>query len=195
MKKIIIYVLAAVLVFSLCACGNENGTAAVSDGRTVSAGELMTASVPDGFVINESNDALSFSGIYYFTFTSGEGISITNSEGEEATVYSCQIYLLAAQCGGLDYAVSSIAQWKALESESYETEETAFTANDGSIYDCLLLTPKKEDSPFSAGAAAFLARENLAVSAEIYCREDFDGDIVQILQQLADGFAFTQQEN
>lgn len=195
MKRIIAAVLLGFSVLALCACGQTAEPAAETDIRSVSADNLMTASVPEGFVLSESNDALSFSGIYYYTFTSGEGRSITNGEGEDATVYDCQIYLLAARCGGLDYALSSVEQWKELESESYAAEESTLTAKDGSVYDCLLLTPLKDDSPFTAGAAVFIAREDLAVSAEIYCCDGFEGNITGILQQLADSICFTQQEN
>lgn len=195
MKKIISAVLAVAVLLSLCACGQTEETAQEKDIRMVSAGKLMTVEVPDGFVLNESNDALSFSGIYYFTFTSGEGKELTNDEGKEALIYDCQIYLLVAECGGLEYALSTIEEWKDLEGKNYEAEETTLTGKDGSVYECFMLTPNKEDSPFNAGAAAFIARDNLAISAEIYCCESYRGDIAKVLQQVIDSIVFIEQEN
>lgn len=50
----------------------------------VRAENLLAVQTPEGFTLNENNDALSPNGIYYFTWTKGEGSKIVNAEGEDA---------------------------------------------------------------------------------------------------------------
>lgn len=153
----------------------------------VRADNLLAVQTPEGFALAESNDALAANGIYYFAWGQGEGRTITNAEEENATVYDCQIYLLVTQCKDADSAKRSIADWKDMESEIYRVESSTEIPDGVLSFDCLTLSPTKTDSPFTSGAAAFAARDDLAISAEIFCTGDFSGDQMQILEDFLSG--------
>lgn len=178
MKKTMVFLLLAALL--LTGCGKNTDPHPEWD-KLARADNLLAVETPEGFTLNESKSALSLSGVYYFTWSKGTGNKITNAEGKEAMVYDCQIYLLAAECDGPDAAKEHIAQWTSIEVESYEmTEAETVTLSSGS-YDLMTLRPKKADSPFAAGMAAFAAGENAAVSVEIYSTNGFEEDLSEIL--------------
>ena len=194
MKKTAVLLLVSAALL-LCGCGQKTQSVSVADDGYISVENLLTAKTPEGFVLSESNEALAFSGIYYFTWTSGEGENITNAAGDDAVVYDCQIYMLAALCGGQEYVQSSIAGWKELESENYDASPLQLEGAHGSVYDCLMLNPVKDDSPFAEGAALFIEGSNVAVSVEIFRTEAYEGDISALLRSFAEGIVFTEQEN
>lgn len=184
MKKIMVFLLLAALL--LAGCG-KNADPHPEWDKLARADNLLAAETPEGFTLNESKSALSLKGVYYFTWSKGTGSKITNAEGSEAMIYDCQIYLLAAECDGLDAAKEHIAQWTSIEAESYEMAQTdTITVGSGS-YDLMTLRPKKEDSPFDVGAAAFAARENAAISVEIYSANGFEEDLSDILKEFLKG--------
>ena len=67
-------------------------------------GDLMAVEAPEGFAPGEYNDVLSLNGIWYATWISGEARSVQTAEGEEATAYDAQLYLLIRECGSEDEA-------------------------------------------------------------------------------------------
>lgn len=139
---------------------------------------------------NESNDVLSLSGLWYFTWTSGEGREITNAAGEEATAYSAQIYLLVVERGSGADAENDIADWMAREAQSYETGESSERSIGEQRYHISPLLSTGESNPYSHGAAAFAARGNLAISVELLCSEDFESDAQTVLEQFLSGFHY-----
>lgn len=153
----------------------------------VRADNLLAVQTPEGFALAESNDALAVNGIYYFAWGQGEGRTITNAEEENATVYDCQIYLLVTQCKDAEAAQRSIADWKAVESELYQTGSSKEIHSGALSFDCLTLSPAKAENPFASGAAAFSVKDDLAISAEIFCTGDFSGDQMQILEDFLGG--------
>lgn len=184
MKKTVVFLLLAALMLTGCSFRADPHP---EWDKLARADNLLAAETPDGFTLNESKIAMSLSEVYYFTWAKGTGSRITNAEGEEALVYDCQIYLLAAECDGLDTAQKHIARWSSMEAENYEVEQIdSITVSSGS-YDCMILTPKKDNSPFSAGIAAFASGDTAAISVEIFSANGFDGDLSEILKGFLSG--------
>ena len=183
MKRFMLGLLLACLL--LAGCGSPDPHPEWD--KLARADNLLAAETPQGFSLNESKGALSLNGVYYFTWTLGSGTTITNAEGEDAQVYDCQIYLLAAQCADLAAAEKSVSEWIGLEQKHYSAgEERTITAPSGA-FQCLTLQPQKGNSPFTAGAAAFLARKDAAISVEIFAANDFTGDLSEILAEFLNG--------
>lgn len=178
MKRILILLLLAALLLTGCAADPHPEWE-----KLARADNLLAAETPEGFTLNESKGALSLNGVYYFNWSKGEGRQVTNAQGEDATVYDCQIYLLAAECDSLETAQKRIAEWSAREETNYEVA----SAEGASGFDCMLLSPKKEGSPFTAGAAAFAATDNAAISVEIFSANGFQGDLSEILRAFLNG--------
>lgn len=183
MKKTIVLLLLAALLLTGCSIEDPH----LEWDQLVRADNLLAAETPEGFTLNESKGALSLNGVYYFTWSKGAGSKITNAQGEDALVYDCQIYLLAAQCDGLEAAKKHIAEWSVMEEKSYEITQTGTVEVASGSYDCMMLKPQKDGSPFTAGAAAFAASDTAAVSVEIFSANGFEGDLLEILQTFLNG--------
>lgn len=174
MKKPAILLLTAMLL--LCGCSKTEDLHPEWAGL-VRADDLMAVNTPAGFTLSESNDVLSLNGIYYFAWSKGEGREITNEDEKTATVYDCQVYLLAAQCEDSAQAEASIADWKTVEAESYAVTELESSGS----FDRRTLVPQKETTPFRSGAAAFAATDKLALSLEVYCADGSAEDPAEVL--------------
>lgn len=182
MKRTMVLLLLAALLLTGCAPDPHPEWDSL-----VRADNLLAAQTPEGFTLNESKGALSLNGVYYFTWSKGDGTKVTNAQGDEATVYDCQIYLLAAQCADLETAKKHIAEWSAREETNYEMTQAETVEVGRTSYDCMLLSPKKDGSPFTAGAAAFAATDTAAVSVEIFSANGFEGDLSEILRTFLSG--------
>lgn len=184
MKKTMVLLLLAALLLTGCSRSMDPHPEWDS---LVRADNLLAVETPEGFTLNESKGALSLNGVYYFTWSKGAGSKITNAQGEDAVVYDCQIYLLAAQCDGLEAAKKHIAEWAAREETNYEITGIETVEVGSGSYDCMMLKPQKDGSPFTAGAAAFAASDTAAVSVEIFSANGFEGDLLEILQTFLNG--------
>ncbi len=149
-------------------------------------GDQLAAETPDGFVLNESNDILSIAGLYYATWTAGEGEAITNAQGKEAVLYDAQIYVLLKECESDEDAAADIADWMKREESAYETSESTVTAA-GRDFTALALTKAQDENPYHHGAAAFGVIGSNAVSVELLCRETWDGDPMATLTAFLNG--------
>ncbi len=152
-------------------------------------GDIAAAEPMDRFVLNESNDVLSIAGIYYATWTAGEGTAIKNAQGDEATAYDAQIYWLVKECDSEEAASAEIADWIAREANAYEVEESALTVN-GQDYRVLTLQRALSENPYDHGIAAFGMHGSNAISVELLCRSDWDGDAEKALRTFLNGLHF-----
>ncbi len=157
-------------------------------------GTVLAAEPLEGFDANENKDALGPSGLWYATWTAGEGEAYINDEGEDATLYDAQIYLLVEECRSSNKAGEDLAEWKARERASYdcgeETEET-FAGQDFSV---LSLESSKSGNPYSFGAAAFAIRGNYAICVELVCRDGWTGDASETLSEFLGGLHYNDGE-
>ena len=193
MKRIGIAFLAAALLLAGCA-GSDGGRNPNWDESWVPIGADLAAETPDGFTLNESNDVLSISGLYYVTWTCGQGRGFVNSEDEEATVYDAQIYVLLKECADGAEAERNVDEWIAREKQSYETGEAERVTVASQEFQMLPLLNGNEANPYPHGTAAFAVRGQNAISVELVCSERFTGDSRAVLERFLAGFHYAEEQ-
>lgn len=191
MRRIGILFLAAAFLLTGCA-GASGGRDPGWEEDWTAMGDHLAIETPEGFVLNESNDVLSISGLYYATWTCGEGEAIVNSDGKDATVYDGQIYVLLKECG--DTAAQEIRDWMDREKQSYEAGEQETLTVGGQEFQILPLIKGKSSNPYPSGIAAFAVRGGNAVSVELVCSERFTGEPRQVLEQFLTGFHYAGEQ-
>ncbi len=180
-------ILLALLALCLCltGCGQPfpvqaaDGTAWSEDWVTV--GNVVGVDTPEGMTARENNDALAASGMYYATWSIGEGEPYTNEDGDEAQIYDAQVYLLLAGYSSAEKAEESAAQWQSMAHDRYAVEETQPATCNGQAFTVLSYAFDSETNPYARGASAFGVSGNFAVSVELSCREEFAGDPPEVL--------------
>lgn len=190
MKRSWLFALAALL--ALTGCGGQDGEAHPDwDESWVRMADYVAIETPEGFALNESNDVLSISGLYYATWTTGEGRTLVNADGEEAMVYDAQIYVLLEECRDGEAAAAAVGSWIAREQQAYEAGETETASFAGQEFTLLPLISGGEDNPYGHGTAAFAVRDQWAVSVELVCSDRFTGDSQQALTGFLEGFHYS----
>ena len=145
---------------------------------------------PAGFSFNESNDVMSMAGLYYATWTAGEGREITNSQGRDALVYDAQLYVLVKLHDSEADAEADVADWMDLEAQNYQTgDETALTAA-GQTFRVLPLLQGSEGNPYAHGLAAFALRGTTTVTVELLCTDNWNGDPETTMTAFLNGFHY-----
>ena len=189
MKKALFSALFAALLLTGCAKGTVDPG---FDETWTNVGNLIGVEPMEGFTPSENMDALGPNGLYYASFVSGEGTTITNADDEEATVYDAQVYLLIEQCRDAGTAGSEVGKWLALEKTSYGTGEEQEKTIAGQSFRILPLTSAAEGNPYTHGAAAFGSRGDMAVSVELLCRDGFEGDPEEVLTAFLAGLHYAE---
>lgn len=189
MKRIVIFLLAAALL--LCGCAGTEGQRdpGWEESWTAMGSHLAIESLED-FPLNESNDVLGISGLYYATWTCGEGQAYVNSDGKDAMVYDGQIYVLLKECSDADAAALEIATWIDLEKQSYEAGEQETLSVGSQEFQVLPLTNGKESNPYPAGISAFAVRGKNAISVELVYSDRYDGNPRETLERFLAGFHY-----
>lgn len=190
MKKLWIILIVLALVLTGCARGTDRHPE--WDGAWTRFGDILAVESPEGFALDEFNDTLSVGGIWYGTWTRGDGRTVTGADGEEATAYDVQIYLVLKESKRQAEAEADVADWLAREGENYEAGAVDQRAVDGQSYRLLPLLSPLRDNPYARGMAAFAIRDSLAVSVEVLCGADFQGDEAAILEEFLNGIHFGQ---
>ncbi len=150
----------------------------------------MAVEHPTGFKLDEISSAMTGNGMFYATWTTGEGRTITNAQGAEATAYDAQIYLLAKGNETAEKAEVELSAWMEREKSFYETDESyAFTAAGQSFW-ILRLRKALPDNPYRSGIAAFAVHGTDTISIELLCTDSWTGDAESILQSFLSGFHF-----
>ncbi len=135
----------------------------------------------NGLTLRDSSAALTTDQIFYATWTAGDSERYTTADGQEAQVYDAQLYLLAQGCADGEKAAQAVQEWSNLEMDAYTVHKTRTAAYNGQTYDLLYYDCGSGDTPYDRGVAAFTVYGNYAVSAELACQADFDGDEAVIL--------------
>ena len=186
--------LAALCALLLAGCGGPSGPAGLPAGWEEDwtlVGDLLGVEPMEGFVLGENKDALGAAGLYYATWTAGEGESVTNDEDEEATVYDAQLYVLIQQYKETGKAEAALEDWQGRERENYESGEAVTGTHAGQEFTLLPLLKGKEGNPYTHGAAAFALHEGgWAICVELLCRDRFGGEPEAILADFLDGFHY-----
>lgn len=192
MKRIIS--LAALCALLLAGCAGPSEAATLPPGwedSWVRVGDLLGVESMDGFSPNENKDAMGAAGLYYATWTAGEGETVDNGEDGEATLYDAQIYVLIQQFKESAKAEAELDGWQDRERENYTAGEAADETHAGQEFTVLPLLEGKEDNPYGRGAAAFALRESgWAICVELLCRDGFEGDPEALLGSFLDGLHY-----
>lgn len=130
----------------------------------------------------ENSDALSAKGMYYATWSIGGAEDIFNENGDQAQVYDAQVYLLLSGFNDAVKAEETAAEWLGLAYEQYAVDAEAAETCNGQEFTVIIYTYASETNPYAYGASAYGTYGNYAVSVELSCREDFDGNALEILE-------------
>lgn len=191
MKKTICVLLAVALCLSAAGCASPAAPEAAADGDPwdeswVTVGGVVGVDTPEGIDPRENNEALAANGMYYATWSIGEGEPYTNADGEDATLYDAQVYLLLAGHKSEQAAESTLSQWMELARRQYTVSQAAEESHNGQDFTVITYSLDSETNPYARGVSAFGIYRDYAISVELTCREDFDGDPAQQLARFLD---------
>ena len=192
MKKRMAFLLAGFMCLGLTGCGTPLPPEKAADGSDwdkswVTVGNLVGVDAPDGMDARENNEALSAQGMYYATWSIGEGEPYTNEDGDEAQLYDAQVYLLIGGSKSGEEAEHMLAQWKSMAEAQYAVDACADETHNGQEFTIITYTFDSGINPYARGVSAYGVYRNFAISVELACREDFNGDAARLLGQFLDG--------
>lgn len=192
MKRI--WILALLAALALTGCADSSADRHPDwDESWVRLAEYIGVEPLEGFELNESNDVLSMSGLYYAAWTSGSGQRFVNADGDEATVYDAQIYVLLEECRAPEAAEEAVGAWIVREKSSYGAGEAYTKSFGGQEFDILPLVSGSESNPYTHGTAAFAVRDEWAVSVELVCADSFEEDPGPLLERFLAGFHYSEE--
>ena len=183
MKQTRTILLAGILCLSLAGCG-QNIPTQTADGAEwneswVNVGGILGVDTPAGLDHREYH--VSMNGMSYATWSIGEAEPYVNEDGKDVDLYDAQLYLLLADYKTDREAEECAAEWLEMASGQYTIEDTFTAAYNGQEFTVITYTFASDTNPFARGASAFGVYRNCAVSAEMSCRDTFDGDAQAVL--------------
>ena len=160
----------------------------ISDGSTVENTEYVTVgnhltvhNTDTRLTLLNNMDALSADGLYYASWTAGDSEPYENSDGDTVDLYDAQLYLLLGEFKTSDAAQENMDNWLTAGQTNYDvTDEQTITYNE-QTYTVITYNSISEENPYSHGISAFGVYNNLAVCAELTCREDYQEDLSEVL--------------
>lgn len=190
MKRPVILCLAA-LCLCLTGCASTPPPERAADGLAwdegwVTVGGMVGVDTPEGMDPRENNEALAVSGMYYATWSMGEGRPCTNEDGEDAELYDAQVYLLLGSYRSGGEAEDALNQWKDMALAQYTDVSAVEETHNGVDFTVITYSFDSETNPYARGASAYGLFGNCAVSVELTCREEFDGDAARLLAGFLD---------
>lgn len=190
-KYIACILCAAVLLTgcSLLPSLSDNGTA--TDQEYVMVGKRLTVHNTDTrLTLLDNIDVLSADGLYYASWVSGDPEPYENSDGDTTDLYDAQLYLLLGEFKNPDTAQKNMEGWLAAGQTNYDiTDEVSVICNEQS-YTVIIYNFQNEENPYSHGVSAFGVYEDLAVCAELTCREDYQEDLQDMLIDFLDSCTY-----
>lgn len=147
----------------------------------VTVGYVLGVDTPVGLTPQENNEALSANGMYYATWSIGKATPYVNAEGEDATLFDAQVYVLLAGADSAEKAEGTMENWLTMAQGQYDVNQTTTEVCNGQAFAVITYTYASEDNPYSCGASAFGVYRNYAISVELSCQKDFSGDPQEIL--------------
>ena len=188
MKRIWWIVLAAALLLTGCGASAPDPHPEW-DAAWVRVGTNLGAEAPEGFTFNREN-TVSSAGLYYVTWSTGEGRDVTNAQGQEVSAYDAQFYILVEEKTKPEDAQAVVEEWMAMEAESYETGPEERLTAAGQEFRILPLLKGGEDNPYHHGRAAFAVRGSNAMVVELLCVEDWPGDPDSAMEAFLQGLHY-----
>lgn len=151
------------------------------DESWVTIGGVLGVDTPDGLTARENNEALSANGMFYATWSAGEGEAYVNEDGGEARLYDAQVYVLLAGASSAGEAENAVREWLALADSRYTVEERFERSYNSQPFTVLTYTYGSDTNPYQRGASAYGVYRNFALSVELSCRDGFTGDELETL--------------
>lgn len=186
MNRTALILIVTVLCLGLAGCGTVLPPEKAADGSDwnsewVTVGNVIGVDTPEGMTPRENNDALAANGMYYATWSIGEGEPYTNEDGEEATLYGAHVYLLLGGYKSEEEAQAALDQWQELARQNYQIEATTSESHNGQDFTVTACSFDSETNPYTRGVSAYGVYRNFALNVELTCRKDFDGDPSELL--------------
>lgn len=185
MKRAVAGLIGAALCLGLAGCGavppREAADGSAWDEEWVTVGGILGVDTPEGLTARENNDALAASGMYYASWSIGEAVPYVNADGEDAQLYDAHVYLLLSGHLSAEEAEQTAAEWIELAEDHYDIVTTDTQTFNGQEFSVYTYTFDSETNPYDRGASAFGVYKDYAVSVELSCQKDFDGDALEIL--------------
>ncbi len=145
-------------------------------------GPVLGVEAPgNGLTLLDNSAILTADDIFYAAWTAGDSEKFTNEDGEETDVYDAQLYMLAVGCADAENAAKAVREWTDRETDSYAVRETGTEVYNGQTYDLIYYDCVSDANPYQRGVTAFTVYGNYAVSAELTCRESYQGDEADVL--------------
>ena len=187
MKKIVL-LLAAMFCLGLTACGETPPPEKAADGSAwnedwVTISDIMGIDTPEELTLQDNNDALSATGMYYATWSIGEEatyIDTSEDKEQEVIIYDAQLFLLLSGSSTVEKAEENREEWLALADENYRIDSQKTDTYNGQEF--MVITYNITDSPYTRGASAFGIYGNYAIIADFSCQEGFEGDPSEYLE-------------
>ena len=184
MKKMLVLCLCMALFLSGC---GKSAPPKAADGSAwsedwVTLGSVIGVDTPEGLTARENSDVLSAKGMYYASWSAGEAVPYVNEYGEEVQLYDAQVYLLAAGYDSTQKAEETAAEWLDMAYAQYAVDAEAVETCNGQELTVITYTYMSESNPYSRGASAFGTYGNYALSVELSCRENFEGNALETLE-------------
>ena len=109
-------------------------------------------------------------------------------------LYDANLYLLLGESKSPDSAAANTAKWRAAADGNYDIVSEEELTCSGQTY-TLLSYNCAADSPYARGVSAFATHDAASVCVEVTCREDFDGDIREILTEVLGNCEYLANES
>ena len=174
-----------------CSALPSSGSNTVVDSEYVTISDSLTVHNTDARLTLLSNmDALSADGLYYASWTAGSSEPYENSDGDTVDLYNAQLYLLLGEFKDPEAAQQNMDTWLDAGQTNYDvTAEETITCN-GQTYTMVTYIFQNEENPYARGVSAFGVYNNLAVCAELTCREGYQEDLQQMLTDFLDNCTY-----
>lgn len=170
-----------------CLGGCQAALPKAADGQSwsedwVTLGSVVGVETPEGLILRENSDLLAAKGMYFASWSAGDAEPYLNEEGEETSLYDAQLSFLLAGYNSIEEAGAAAAEWLQMAYEQYAVDAEAAETCNGQEFTVITYTCASKTNPYASGASAFGVYGNYAVSAELSCREGFDGNALEILE-------------
>lgn len=147
----------------------------------ITIGSVLGVDTPEGLTPRENNEALAANGMFYATWSMGDASAYVNTDGEDATIYDAQIYVLLASADSAEKAEDAMENWLAMAQGQYDISETTTEVCNGQTFTVITYDYISADNPYDGGASAFGRYQNFAISVELSYGSDFTGNALEIL--------------
>ena len=184
LKYIICILCLATLLFGCSVPSSASKSDTVVNSEYVTIGSHLTVHNADTRLTLLSNlDTLSADGLYYASWTAGSSEPYENFAGDTVDLYDAQLYLLLGEFKNTDAAQGNMDNWLAAGKTNYDVlDEKTVTCNEQS-YTMVTYNFINEENPYARGVSAFGVYNNLAVCAELTCRETYSEDLEEMLTE------------